>query len=301
LYRTRDKRNIVGFFGDGLTENFRIEEKFRFTSILDAAARPRARVVNYGVEGYGLDQSYLRYKKYEKHDIMDVVYLFCENDLRNLYETALTEVTQDGDIEFIPSIRPFYQFIGRYHITYLVVSAYHKVRMLADFIRTGRWDWISVNAWSIGFLFEKFSETQLRMLDQYAGSIATDFLSADPSASTLRLSQKFLVLLEKWKREVEASQRTFSVLVPSGRIDDALARKLFRDFDGNVVYSIGFFKNCENCRFQKDPHHFNEYGNAKLAEFILSNEGGLPFQERFKMTSIARLQIEIDEYYKTRR
>ena len=81
-FSTRDKRNIVGFFGDSFTENRDIEDRFSFTSILDVAARPHMRIVNYGVSGYGLDQSYLRYKKYEKHDIYDVVYVFCENDLQ---------------------------------------------------------------------------------------------------------------------------------------------------------------------------------------------------------------------------
>jgi hypothetical protein len=34
--------------------------KHSFTSVLDAASRPAARVVNYGVDNYGLDESYLR-------------------------------------------------------------------------------------------------------------------------------------------------------------------------------------------------------------------------------------------------
>jgi hypothetical protein len=40
---TRDKRNIIGFFGDSFTQNRRIDDRLSFTSILDLAARPRAR------------------------------------------------------------------------------------------------------------------------------------------------------------------------------------------------------------------------------------------------------------------
>ena len=287
---TRDKQNIIGFFGDSFIENRRIEDRFSFTSILDVAAQPHARVVSYGVDAYGLDQSYLRYKKYEKHAIHDVVYVFCENDLENLYETGLTEMTQNGDISFnVPSIDPFYQFIGRFHVTYLAVSAYYKVRTLVELVRAGKWEWISIGP---ADLREGYPE---RFHDQYADAITTDFLSLDHSASTLRLSKKFLALLQKWNREDEASQRTFTVLVLPWKIEDEVATKLFQNFDGNVVHSLGILENCKKCTFKSDGH-WNEYGNAKMAEFILSN-GRFPFQGKFRMTNISGLKIEIDEYY----
>jgi hypothetical protein len=140
---------------------------------------------------------------------------------------------------------------------------------------------------------------EIRFHDQYADTITTDFLSSDPSASTLQLSQKFLVLLEKWKREVEASQRTFTVLVLPWKLDDAVATKLFRNFDGDVVHSIDFFKNCENCTFQNDGH-WNEYGNERVAEFILSDKR-FPFHYKFWTMSIESIKNELDEYYKNPR
>jgi hypothetical protein len=294
---TREKRNIIGVFGDSFVENGRIEDRFSFTSILDAALRPRARVVNYGVDGYGLDQSYLRYKKYEKHDIRDVVYIFCENDLRNLYQTGLTDMTKSGDIVFSePRTKPFFRITGRLHLTYLVISAYYKLRWLVDLIRSGEGEWKSVTFASLNWVMNPLDENQrARLHDQYVDTITTDFLSLNPSASTLRLTQKFLVLLEKWKREVEARQRTFTVLALPWKLDDAVATRLFRNFDGNVVYSIDFFKNCENCIFQNDEH-WNEYGNERVAEFIFS-ERSFPFHDKFKMISIASIKTKIDEYY----
>src|SRR5262245_23771213 len=221
---TSEKRSIIAVFGDSFVENRRIEDRFSFTSILDEAVRPRARVVNYGVDGYGLDQSYLRYKKYENHDIHDVVYVFCENDLRNLYETGLTEMTQNGDIAFnVPRNNLFYRLMGRFHVTYLVISAYHKARALVGLVRTGKWEWVSVG-------LDDTLGHRARFRDQYANSITTDLLSFSPSTRTWRLVQKFLVLLEKWKREVEGSQRTFTVLVLPWKLDDAVATKLFRNF-----------------------------------------------------------------------
>jgi hypothetical protein len=286
---TREERNIIGFFGDSYVENRRIEDRFSFTSILDLAARPGARVVNYGVDGYGLDQEYLRYKKYEHHDIHDVVYVFCENDLSNLYETGLTEMTKNGDIAFrVPSINPFYRLMGRFHVTYLVITAYYKVRMLVDFITTGNWKWQSVS-------FIDWLNYRERFHDQFDDSITADFLSASPSPRILQLAQKFLVLLEKWKREVEASQRTFTVLVLPWKLDDTVATKLFRNFDGNVVHSIGFFKDCDNCRFEND-RHWNEYGNEKVSELIMSDRS-FPFHDKFQMMNMASLKVGIDDYY----
>jgi hypothetical protein len=185
-----------------------------------------------------------------------------------------------------PSIRDI-------HATYLAVSAYYKVRTLVELVRTGKWEWISIGPadWSKK-MREGYPE---RFHDQYADAITTDFLSLDPSASTLRLSQKFLALLEKWKREVEASQRTFTVPVLSWKIEDEVATKLFQNFDGNVVHSLGILENCKKCTFKSDGH-WNEYGNAKMAEFILSNRR-FPFQGKFRMTNISGLKIEIDEYY----
>jgi hypothetical protein len=289
---TRAKRNIIGFFGGSFVENRRIEDRFSFTSILDAAARPGARVVNYGVDGYGPDQAYLRYKKYERHDMRDVVYVFSKNDLQFLYETGLTEMTPIGDIVFSERrINPFYRFMGRFHLTYLGISASYKLGQLVDLIRSGRWEWKSVSPGSLDAVRRHWEE---RVQDQ-SDAITTDFLSPDPSASTLRLSQKFLVLLDKWKREVETSQRTFTVLVLPRKLDHAVATKLFRNFDGNVVHSIDFFKKCKNCEFQNDAH-WNEYGNELVTEFILSDKR-FPFQDKFKMMSMASIKNELDEYY----
>ncbi len=267
---TGEQRNIVGFFGDSYTENRRIEDRFSFTAILDAAARPDARVANYGVDGYGLDQSYLRYKKYERHDLRHVVYVFCQNDLQDLYDTGLTEISGDGDIAFkVARLNPLYHAIGRLHITYLVLSGYY------DLVR------------------------HIRMRDRDGDAITSDFLSAAPSATVTRLAQKFLLLLNKWRREVEAQNRTFAVLVLPRKVDADVAAKLLRGFDGNIVASDDYFAHCDHCRFRNDPH-WNEYGNLKMAELI-SSSPAFPFRGIFRRTDFAGWKKQIDAYYRTHR
>jgi hypothetical protein len=85
------------------------------------------------------------------------------------------------------------------------------------------------------------------------------------------------------------------VLALPWKLDDEVATKLFRNFDGNFVHSIDFFKNCEDCIFQND-NHWNEYGNERVAEFILS-ERSFPFHDKFKMISTASIKTQIDAYY----
>jgi len=103
----------------------------------------------------------------------------------------------------------------------------------------------------------------------------------------------------KWKREVEATNRTFTVLVLPRKIDTDVASKLLRDFDGNIVQSIGYFGNCSNCTFRNDPH-WNEYGNLKMAGLI-SSSLAFPFHGIFKPIDFAGLKLQIDEYYQTRK
>ena len=54
--------DVVGFFGDSFTENCRVDDDFAFTSVLQKSLDPdKTLVLNFGIDGYGLDQSYLKY------------------------------------------------------------------------------------------------------------------------------------------------------------------------------------------------------------------------------------------------
>jgi hypothetical protein len=64
---------------------------------------------------------------------------------------------------------------------------------------------------------------------------------------------------------------------------------------------MGHFENCGKCRFLNDGH-WNEYGNVKAAEFILSDER-FPFHRVFKFNNIntGKLKNEIDHLYSTQK
>jgi hypothetical protein len=125
---TSGRTNIIGFFGDSYTQNRRVREDWTFTKILqnEIAARDWS-IVNFGVAGYGLDQSYIRYEKYAKFDLKHVFFVFFGNDFVNLYETGLVHL-DNGVIRFqTPSPNPWRRLLGRFRLTYLTIESYLRL------------------------------------------------------------------------------------------------------------------------------------------------------------------------------
>jgi hypothetical protein len=47
---------LIGVFGDSFTENRRIDDKFTFTTLLNGILKPDHMVLNFGIDGYGLEK-----------------------------------------------------------------------------------------------------------------------------------------------------------------------------------------------------------------------------------------------------
>jgi hypothetical protein len=86
----------VGIFGDSYTENVRIPVEYSFTEPLDYLFNKTGssyEVMNFGNDGYGTDQIYLQYMdEGTKMDLDIVIYLYCENDLRDILANQLYEL-----------------------------------------------------------------------------------------------------------------------------------------------------------------------------------------------------------------
>ena len=126
---TKLEANTVAFFGDSFTENRRIENRYTFSQILNDIVDDTS-FLNFGVDGFGLEQSYAHYlEKRDKLKIDKVVYLLCSNDLRNTYEVQLFDRSKmaDGQAVFHPEIIvPWYiRVASRIHLTYLVLEGYY--------------------------------------------------------------------------------------------------------------------------------------------------------------------------------
>lgn len=116
----------VAFFGDSFTENRRLPSFHSFTELLDYLLNLHGRsfnVLNFGVDGYGTDQSYLAYEELRQSVAMDwVFYLMVDNDLENLRQNELFLVDENGGLNRIPA-RPtpwYIRIAARLHLTYLL-------------------------------------------------------------------------------------------------------------------------------------------------------------------------------------
>jgi len=265
---TAEKRDIVGFFGDSFTENRRVENRFGFVRILDELAGGKFRMVNFGVDAYGIDQSYLRYKKYHHLDIDTVVDVFCENDLRNLYETGLTALDETGQLSFRqPEANGVLQFVGRFRSPYLILDAYYHARAVLTSTFPGQ----RIFSDRLHRIADKSSAARKvqkkRLRDTFAQSVVKDITGPSPSQGTLALAQKFRAVLARWRTEVEARGRRFKVLVLPRHADRDVAGKLFgRDAD-HILYLSDSMPDYMTYRFKYDVH-WNETGNLKAAEVV---------------------------------
>jgi len=74
--------NCMEVYGDSYTEGVDVNYQNSWPSLL--SQKINCRVINFGVEGYGTDQSYLRYKSHEKISKVVVINHFSENIVRNI-------------------------------------------------------------------------------------------------------------------------------------------------------------------------------------------------------------------------
>ncbi len=91
----------IGVFGDSFTENLRLPAEFSFSEPLDHllnATGGRYEVLNFGTDGYGTDQVYLQVRDEGRGlDLDHALYLYFENDLRDIMADGLFELDAPGE------------------------------------------------------------------------------------------------------------------------------------------------------------------------------------------------------------
>ena len=297
---TRAKTGVVGVFGDSFTENRRIEDRFSFTTLLDRMAAPGTRVVNFGVDAYGIHQSYLRYRAFHDMDFRAVVYVFCENDLRNLYETGLVSLSDTGAVVFRPPRHNrFFRTLGKLRLTYLVLTAYHQARaLLRDMSPDARY--FSDPLYRAA---EKFSvsrkDYRKRLRDGFSSAVAEDFLSDRPKPQTMELVRRFRAVLMKWREDVEARGAVFHVVILPRRLDDAMGSKLMAGLSAGAFHLAPHFLRYDDFRFDNDVH-WNERGNVQAARVLADDPVLVPFlagDTGARNTLLEETVRAIDGYY----
>ena len=130
----------IGVFGDSWTENRRMAAPYSFTEPLDYLLNrsgQRFNVLNFGVENYGTGQSFLHYADFRYAQELDyVVYVYCDNDLDDLYKRGLFDTDDAGHLVKKMSLpSPIWvRGISRLHLSYLVLDGSERL-----FSAIGEW------------------------------------------------------------------------------------------------------------------------------------------------------------------
>ena len=268
----------LGFFGDSYVENVRIPVQNSFSEPLDYLLDRRledVNVLNFGVDAYGTDQSFLFYSQVSQTVPLDYVfYVFSVNDLRNIYENGLFNINEEGQLVNIPPRRSTWlkRRLGNYHTTYLLIDIVERMR----------------NLFGASHPEEALSELGRRARFRSPRALAIeDQLEAGSMTRDLAWSiEVFRKLLQRWQQMVEENGGKFYViLLPrqgesnTWRIvgEGFSAIDLFQRFNENISDY-----NYLDIRFKNDGH-WNEKGNwlaaVELYRFLETEMSLTPYSD----------------------
>jgi len=273
----------VGFFGDSFTENQRLPSQYSFTEPLDYLLNLGSRrfnTLNFGVDAYGTDQSFLYFQESPLSKHLDYVfYIFYTNDLRNIYENNIFTADKEGTLIMNPihDSAWWVKMVSKLHVTYLFLEMKKRIfETTFDFNRRVFEDYFSQ-------LEEQRlqEEYQNRFHSPRADAIDLDFETGRESEDLKRTITIFQSLLRSWRHAVEKNGGKFFIVLlptPNGSIISDFIDKDFNVIDLSKVFQemVPNF-NYSNYRFKNDGH-WNEEANllAAIALYrILDQEANL--------------------------
>jgi hypothetical protein len=282
----------AGFFGDSFVENLRLPVAYSFTEPLDFLLNRsgrRANVLNFGVDGYGTDQAYLTYLESPvRARLADVFYVFCANDVRNIYENQLYQLDAAGSLVLRPARQPSWiiRFIGRFHLTYLVVETVENL-IVKEKDLNKRVD------------LDRFLQHARNYRTRTAVGLQDDFVRQNPSPLLEENIRLMLAILRAWRRDVEATGGRFHVvLLP--RLAEHRAAALFTAAGFPVIdlYAAGRPAGAPETErtelfFAKDGH-WNERGNQLAATALY---GQLAAAHGLNLLDDAGVRRQLSLYY----
>jgi hypothetical protein len=262
----------VGFFGDSFTENVRLYAPHSFTEVLDHLLQRHSgvhTVLNFGVDGYGTDQSYLAFRDAPAaQDLDHIYYVFCANDIRNLYETQIFRLSDEGELIQRPAPMSSWwrSLISKLHVTYFFLDFKNRISVrfggeaqsVADHVYRFR------RAVASGQRLEQSERSH----DAEADGIEDDLLSAvasDRSQHYIKLMQR---LLGRWRAEATARGASFHVvLLPSEQ--ESTQAKLFEGYSLiNLSREFQRYSIAERDWTFENDGHWNEFGNQLAARAL---------------------------------
>lgn len=279
---THKKKNIIGFFGDSFTENINIKKDFEFSNILNKVTSDHE-VVNYGVGGYALDQSFIRYLKYQKNNFKHIFYLFMPGD--QVSSSNLIEFKDNTFIIKEPSIGSFFKILGKLNISYLIFDVYYLVRSKLfshyTLIDKSNYSGFFANKIYRGlYNYNKHSELSKWYKELYRDS---------------KHINQFYFLLKFFNDEVKKNNSNFYVLVYPEKEHVLYFKKAIKNRENEINYFIldkkfqtniktkkgdGSYKYLKTNLEFKNDNHWNEYGNLEFTKYLLNifNELNITFE-----------------------
>lgn len=270
---TLESQRVVGLFGDSFIENARLPVTQGLGEVLDYLLNEHgaATVLNYGVDGYGIGQSYLAWR--ESQAPLDLVlYVLCANDFRNLFENAIFTLDETGELEQTPAPpTPLYiRWLSRIHLTYAALDVRNRIRA-----------WGRSPGADVANLVGQARQRQQRDRFHSAGAEAIEtrvlesgrnlFVDVDGDDDYSHTMRVFLKILNRWRSGVEDRGGRFLVVgLPRDResaIMDALAGQVdVFDLNRALARRIEGFDFAQ-IRFDRDGH-WNARGNRIAAEAL---------------------------------
>ena len=277
---TINKKNIIGFFGDSFTENVGVQEKFDLVNILDGSTK-KYNFVNYGIEGFSLDQAFLRYYKYKNHNIDTVIYI-CHTDDYPRYE-IIKNITKDGSFEIKEyDFSKFKKIIGKLNLTYLTLDAYYSLKFI-----------LKKNE-----LNNNKSYLEHKITNFFSSSIISNILkNTNPQEIDInernKLEKNFVEILNLFNDEVAKAGRDFYIIVyPSKKNIKLFKNKKLKNL--NIFYLKKEILD-KKYKFINDGH-WNEYGNLEVSKQILEilKKKNIYFEKNY----LDEIKNDIDKIYK---
>lgn len=253
----------IGFLGDSMTENLRMEVQYAFTEVLDYLLNRtgiRAEVLNFGTDGYGTGQVYLQYLQEGLPLDLDLVfYVYSNNDLRNIRENDLIDLDAQGQLQIKDAPPPSrtIPLLNRFYLTYLLTDFLNRLETDTPAVVDPQRE------------AELQAERKLRFKQQRYLSIQHNFAEGNIDPEVQRTLTLFQAMLDAMLQTATANNARFYTVTLMSDADRQMQRFLDKTDVPNLSLYEDFHKTYQGheYRFQNDGH-WNEEGN-KLAAIVL--------------------------------
>lgn len=252
--------SLWGFFGDSFVENVRLDQMDVFTERLSLNSEITA--LNFGVEGYGTDQSWLFYRHFlESKKLKKIFYLFCHNDILDIENNQLFQLDGNGELVSLlnQDINYLKKWLGQWHLSYLFLEVYHRLQGRS----LQRFQGENPEMQMVTLFGEKSFQKRFERMGK-----------GDWRAYSKESRQIFETILNAWSTEVQSQGAEFIVLILPDSYSHELALSLGLEKRSDTEFLrpvfLEHFQSDSEWTFETD-YHWNEEANHFLADWLLES------------------------------